>query len=51
VFYKKMQHIWMCAVPDVLSVLLSRDKSDTITIRIRNAIEPGIADFVSFKFE
>lgn len=44
-----MNHRWICSIKDILGVLLTYEL--VFTLRVRNAIEVGVADFVSFKFK
>ena len=46
-----LHHSWMCAISDILSILLSREMAAAFTVRVRNGIEPGVAEFVTLKFE
>lgn len=47
VFHKSLTHTWLCGLKDVLSVLRF---PHSFTLRIRNPIEAGVADFVSLRF-
>ncbi|XP_021947922.1 tectonin beta-propeller repeat-containing protein isoform X2 [Folsomia candida] len=49
-FHENLEKTWLCSVGDVLSIFGTVAGVNTLTCRIRNSLEPGVAEYVTFKF-